>query len=132
MVHVLLYLMTFVHQTCLSSHSSNSGDIILGLKKVFSQLRCRYGSVTIKMVAIVLLPSVAYIFTLPQQKHHYYYHRARWKGRTLLEYDEPIIDVNDSKFILGYALGSVSAVIYFFALPPQIIKNVSCVPLSMI
>ena len=49
-----------------------------------------------------------------------------WKSRSLLETTQsPIIDGHDKEFITGYALGWISAVIYFFALPPQIIKNVS-------
>ena len=46
-------------------------------------------------------------------------------GRHLLEYNDPIIDVHDTKFILGWAFGWLSAIVYFFALPSQIIKNVS-------
>lgn len=53
------------------------------------------------------------------------FNTARWKGRTLLGADSPIINVHDYEFMAGYILGWIASVIYFFALPPQIIKNVS-------
>ena len=49
---------------------------------------------------------------------------GHWKGRELLEdYEESIIDMDDVKFVVGYALGWISAVIAIFALPPQIIRT---------
>ena len=92
----------------------------------------QYGSVTktsstsvnVVGVVILLVPSILYISISTQHQHH---HSApQWHHRTLLQADEEIIDPGDWKFIIGYILGCLSAVIYFFALPPQIIKNVSC------
>lgn len=62
-----------------------------------------------------------------QHSSQYSYSPARWKARILLgaEEEEVIIDINDTGFIIGYTLGWIAAVVYFFALPPQIIKNVS-------
>jgi len=56
---------------------------------------------------------------------------SEWKSRRLLETAEmasvspPIIDGHDTLFIMGYVFGWISSLIYFFALPQQIIKNVS-------
>jgi hypothetical protein len=57
------------------------------------------------------------------------YSSAQSTSRALLESDEgeeeKVIDVNDTSFVIGYVLGWISGFVFFFALPLQIIKNVS-------
>lgn len=77
-----------------------------------------YGS-----TVIILLPC-AILFYGHIPKHSY--DTPQWTGRTLLDTQaQDIFYGGDIFFIIGYVLGWISAVIYFFALPPQIVKNVS-------
>ena len=75
----------------------------------------------------LMLPGILTCYYLLPGGRDYDTHRSGWRARTLLQADEEIIDVHDTEFMVGYVLGWISAVIYFFALPPQIIKNVSIV-----
>ncbi len=75
------------------------------------------------MLNIMVVPSIiSFIFISSQHQSYYDYTR---KGRNLLELDEPIIDVNDKEFMIGYSLGWFSAIMDITALPFQIVKNVS-------
>ena len=53
-------------------------------------------------------------------------HKVKWRTRNLLEVTQtpPIIDTQNTTFLIGYILGWISAFIEFFSLPFQIIKNV--------
>ena len=94
-------------------------------------------SVNVLGVTLLLLPSVLYLASpanpSPQLLHDHGGTTQQWGHRTLLqvEEEEELIP-NDWEFIVGYALGCFSAVVYFFALPPQIIKNVSTGGLPLI
>ena len=82
--------------------------------------------VTMNMVTFVfLLPSVVFLYSSGSSSASSdMYYSSKLKGRTLLESNEKIIDASDKEFLIGYVLGWISAFINFFALPPQIIKNV--------
>ena len=96
-----------------------------GMKRLFQFKRHSSDYVILSMVALVLLVPNAALLS-PLSSHDWHFSRTQGNGRNLLEMTEsPPIDIHDSKFMIGYALGWVSAVVYFFALPPQIIKNVS-------
>jgi hypothetical protein len=71
---------------------------------------------------VLLLPCALFLYTHSPQGR---YESTQWRGRALLGANEEAINIHDAKFMCGYILGCISAVIYFFALPPQIIKNVS-------
>ena len=46
-------------------------------------------------------------------------------GRTLMHWDNRIININDKLYVAGYVFGVFSAAFYVFARVPQIVKNVS-------
>lgn len=118
-----LYMKFYSDRSQLSIRSGVS--FMLGIKK-YCKSRCGYGSVNV--VALLLLPGLFSLFYFSRDSHDHTTGSTsvkEWTGRTLLSTDEKIVDIHDTEFIIGYALGWISAVIYFFALPPQIIKNVS-------
>ena len=46
-------------------------------------------------------------------------------GRTLMHWDNRIININDKLYVAGYVFGVFSAAFHVFARVPQIVKNVS-------
>ena len=80
------------------------------------------------MVALILLPSGLLsfcYFSQVRQNDYTSWSVSSWRGRKLLGEGMTVIDVHNTKFIVGYVLGWISAAISFFALPSQVIKNVS-------
>lgn len=78
------------------------------------------------VILVLLLPAMANIYLSSQGSKGVH---PQWRSRRLLVSQEssdssPLIDVHDSKFMIGYVFGCISSVIYFFAVPSQIIKNV--------
>ena len=95
---------------------------LIGVIKVFNPKSC------CRSVLVLLFPCVL----LAHGYSPWNYRTAPgggvgWRSRTLLESttNGPTIDSHDKSFIVGYVLGWLSTVIYFFAIPSQIVKNVN-------
>ena len=74
------------------------------------------------VILVLLLPGL--VTFLPRT--NYDADLVKWKTRNLLGVTNASAFIDDNaKFLSGYILGWISAVIYFFSYPPQIIKNVS-------